>query len=244
VLRALTGPDLGIAYVICREGDRFISPGAGWPVRVNLEDGTLAAMTDARDPNLPQHFHWGSFEYAALSPDGKWLFADGGALVRYRIEDTKLTLDATSHVGMGGGAKLGICVSPDSQWVCFPTGGGNDGLLYGTYVYRADDLSRPAFTLKQGAYPMIVGFDPVGKHVLSQDSQPPLMVFDQNGTKRGEYKFGTIRGSHDVKQYAPHPKDGRSLLLRSNEHLLLVEFAEAEGRGRPILERPADPAAP
>ena len=80
----------------------------------------------------------------------------------------------------------------------------------------------------QGAYSEIVGFDPVGKRIFSQNYQLPLIVFDQNGTKRGEYKFGEIRGSHNVKQYVAHPKDGRGLRLRTNEQLLLVEFGRAE----------------
>src|SRR5262249_62286650 len=52
LLKILTGPKFGIAYVFCREGDRF-SDGADLPVRVNLEDGTVAAMTQARDPIAP-----------------------------------------------------------------------------------------------------------------------------------------------------------------------------------------------
>jgi hypothetical protein len=223
LLKALTGPTLGIAYVFCREEGPFNAE-AGLPFRLDLEDGTFAAMRPARDPAVRQGFPWAGFGYPALSPDGKWLFADGGALLRYRIDGTTLTLDAASHTGMGGGHKEGICVSPDSQWVCFPNGGGNDGLNYATYVYRTADLSRPAFILHQGAYPEVVGYDPAGQRLFSQNYDLPLIVFDANGTKRGEHKFGSVSGSHNVKQYAGHPTDGRGLLVRTNESLLLVEF--------------------
>ena len=108
--------------------------------------------------------------------------------------------------------------------MCFPTGGGNDGLNYGTYVYRTSDLSRPAFTMKQGAYPEIVGYDPVSKQFFSQNYDTPLLVFDVNGTKRGAHKFGQITGSHNIRQYAPHPKDGVGLLVRSKEELVVAQF--------------------
>src|SRR5262249_6874957 len=194
LMRALTGPDLGVAYVLCRESG-FVAQGAVLPVRVNLEDGTFAALTLVHPEGVRPTRRGINFEYAALSPDGKWLFADDGRLVRCRVDDLTLTLDASSREGMGGGHKAGICVSPDSQWVCFPTGGGNDGLNYATYVYRTADLSRPAFTLRQGAYPEIVGYDSAGQRLFSQNYQHPLLVFDLNGTRRGEYKFGRIQGS-------------------------------------------------
>jgi hypothetical protein len=226
--KALSGPGLAVAYAFCRDAETFRPSANGLPVRVDLTDGTLAAMTLAADPTGRAVPGLDGFEYAALSPDGKWLFADGFGLLRYRIEDATLTPDGRTREGMGGGAKTGICISPDSKWVCFPTGGGNDGLTYGTYVYLTDDLSRPAFTLQQGAYPEVVGFDHAGKRLFGQNAEYPLIVFDANGTKRGEYKFGPTRGLHNVKQFAAHPTVGRVLLLRTNDQLLLVEFAASE----------------
>jgi hypothetical protein len=211
------------SYIFTQDRDDF---GDGAPVRLELEDGTFTPLTPAVATGLPNQFvrHRG-FEWPALSPDGKWLFADGGRLLRYRIGGTTLTLDAATREDMGSGHKEGICVSPDSQWVCFPTGGGNDGAGYGTYIYRIADMSKPACLLKQDAYPEIVGSDPVSQRIFTQNYDHPLMVYDHTGKNLGTYRLGTISGSHNIKQYAAHPTDGRSLLLRTSQHLVLVEFA-------------------
>jgi hypothetical protein len=226
--KALTGPDLTVAYAFCRTA-QFGDPGL--PMRVNLEDGTIAEMHLERSDASRRFIALGGFGFPALAPNGQWLFTDGGHLLRYSIDGLKLTLDASSHAGMGNGHKAGVCVSPDSRWVCFPTGGGNDGLNYATYVYRTEDLSRPAFTLHQGAYPEIVGFDRAGKRIFSQNYDHALLVFDQNGTKRSEHKFAGVGGSHNIRDYAARPTDGRALLLRTNDALLLIEFADGRPAG-------------
>jgi hypothetical protein len=224
--KVLTGPSLVVAYVFSRDSGYFTAS-TGLPIRINLEDGTLAAMTTSRDPAVKGWMPSG-FGSAALSPDGKWLFGEGGPLLRFRIDGTSLILDGRSHRGVGSGHRTGICVSPDSQWVCLPTGGGNDGLLYGTYVYHSTDLSQPAFDLKQGAYPNLVGFDPAGKRVFTQSFSHPLMVFDHNGTKLSEHTLVPVREPYHAKQYAAHPVDGNALLLRTTDKLLLVEFTSAD----------------
>ncbi len=80
-----------------------------------------------------------------------------------------------------------------------------------------------AAALASGAYPRIVGFDPAGKRFFAQNHDFPLIVFGQDGTKSKEYRLEVPGGQH-VWQYAMHPNDGRGLLLRTDNALILIEL--------------------
>lgn len=209
----LTGPSLEYAYLFADSQ----------PFRLNLADGTVAPMVLTAAPGFK------GFGYANLTPDGKYLFADGGLLTAYKIDNLKLTFKDQSNEQMGSGNKEGICISPDSQWVCFPTGGGNEGASYGTYIYRTDDLSKPAFLMKQGAYPEVVGFDPPHHRFFSQNGDHYLLIFDDKGRQLGAYG-ASQQVMHKVRQYAARPTDGRALLLRTVDQLFLIEFMDGAMR--------------
>lgn len=55
-----------------------------------------------------------------------------------------------------------------------------------------------------------------------EKSHLPLIL--ETGAKRGMHKLDAISGSHNVRQYAARPTDGRALLLRTEKELLLIEF--------------------
>jgi hypothetical protein len=225
--RVLTGPGLDVAYIYCRS-TLTVGDGGWLPVRLSLEDGTLALLTLKPNPAVRPAVPFESRRCVALSPDGQWLFAGGGTLQRYRIDGTTVTPDASAPEEAESGARHPICVSSDGQWVCYPVGiSGRDRRSAGNRVYHTADLSRPAFTFPLGEFPRVVGYDPVGKRIFAQDIVRPLLVYDQKGIKVGEHPLGKTRGGYNILQYAVHPSDGRTLLLRTGDELILVELTPA-----------------
>jgi hypothetical protein len=166
-----------------------------------------------------------------ITPDGKYLFARGGIeqLFRFRIDakTQALAIDESSQ-RIAQGRIEEICVSPDSLYVCLPSGGGNPRGLnnhpevraYSTYVYPVTRINEPAFVLEQGAYPTAVGFDPKGGLVYGQNRSHQLILFTPTGVKQREYTFGQARR---VRQFLVHP-EGRKLLLLTEDKLFLVEL--------------------
>jgi hypothetical protein len=155
-----------------------------------------------------------------VTPDGKYLFTAGNfeQMLRFGIANGALKFEEESQRIAQGQIVAGIQVSPDSKYVCYPAGGGNysglkghpDVKPYSTYVYPVDNVNKPAFTLEQGAYPGVVGFDPEGKRIYAQNFEHPLQVFSATGVKKKEYNFGNAK---DVRQYLVHPGGNRLLLL-------------------------------
>src|SRR5262249_15025069 len=129
------------------------------------------------------------FALAAVSPDGKYFFGMGGIeeLHRIKIDGAELSYEQSSPRISSNGQQ--ICISPDSRHVCLPAGGGNGshpdhpdlGGPYGTYIYPVTDLRKPAFGIRQGAYPRAVGFDPKAQQVYAQNHSKQLLVFSYTG---------------------------------------------------------------
>jgi S1-C subfamily serine protease len=157
------------------------------------------------------------FDLAAATPDGKYLFGMGGIeqLHRFRISGDKLVYEESSpRIAQNGQA---IEVSPDSRYVCLPSGGGNYGTSYGTFLYSVTDLHNPALTIQSGAYPRALGFDPKKELLFSQDFRHQLIVFTLGGIKQAEYE---LAGGGQVKQLLPSPRGGKLLVL--TEHKLYL----------------------
>src|SRR5262249_19211165 len=122
----------------------------------------------------------------------------------------------------------GLCVSGDGKYMCAPCGGGNyPGLKnhpqvtpYSTYIYPVDNLNKPAFVLKQGAYPLAVGFDGKAGLAYTQNFQQQMIVFTDTGMKLKEYRLDC----GNPRQYLVHP-EGRKLLVLGDTKLLLVTLA-------------------
>src|SRR5207244_3562524 len=138
---------------------------------------------------------------------------------RLRIADGKLTFEESGQRIAQGRIVAGIQVSPDSKFVCIPSGGGNynQGLKnhpearpYSTYVYPVENINKPAFVLEQGAYPHAVGFDPAARLVYSNNHDHHLIVFGATGIKKKEYHWG---GGRDIYQYLVHPDGGKLFVL-------------------------------
>jgi hypothetical protein len=171
------------------------------------------------------------FDNPVMTPDGKYVFTRGGIeqLHRFRVTPDGLELEDSSPRIAQGAIRGGIQVSPDSKYVCLPTGGGNYGVAkdhpphkpYSTYIYPVEDLKKPAFAIHQGAYPQVVGFDPVARKVYGQNGGTPLIIFGAAGVRQEEHKLSPQ--DRNVRQFLVHPDGGRLLLL-SDANLLWVEL--------------------
>ncbi|HYT90085.1 MAG TPA: hypothetical protein VEL76_15365 [Gemmataceae bacterium] len=214
VERVLSAPGLKIALATSR--------------RQPSNDGTVTIL------DLVKGTQVGQFEantrYSRITPDGKYYFAVGGgaSLSRYSINGTTLTLE--QRTGSMGSNAQSVNVSPDSKYVCLPCGGGNSKAdrPYSTCVYPVGNLNEPEFTLPSGGYPHVVGFDPAGGLVYTQNAETQLLVYSITAIKRGEYNLtGRDARADGSRQFVPHPR-GKRLLVLTGKRLLFVEL---EGTG-------------
>jgi hypothetical protein len=170
-----------------------------------------------------------------VAPDGSSLFTrSDNQIFRLKIQPAGgLTYtDNTPKIGSGS-LGAGIQISPDSKYVCLPTGNGNVKDLkghpaigpYSTYVYPASSLGKAAFALEQGAYPTTVGFDPVAGRIYAQNTSFTFMVYGMDGMKKKDYRIGSGRREF-VRQYLVHP-DGGKVLVLVDEELQWVELPKS-----------------
>src|SRR5262249_9575910 len=125
--RVVSAPTLAVALA---GAPKKFGGGAGSVVLLELKSGS----TVKEIPNI-------EFQYAVLSPDGQNLFAQGGfsEIFHYKLVGDDLVLAGKSP----GIAQNGQCVvvSPDSRFVCLPSGGGNGPIAglktssYSTYIF-------------------------------------------------------------------------------------------------------------
>lgn len=193
-----------------------------------------------------------SFRNITVSPDGVYLYCVGfECLHQFKINRTRLTYEQM-------GPRIGsnpqrIEISPDSRYVCMPSGGGNGSpknhpataTPYHTFVYRVGDLQRPVITIDSGNYPRALAFDRVKGMIYGQNHDHSLITFLPSGMRQKEYKLDT-RGN-ETAQIAVHPGGGRLLVLtRSNLYWVAFNgspFLNAEAP--PVVAAaPPEPAAP
>ncbi|MCI0685319.1 MAG: hypothetical protein L0Y71_24740 [Gemmataceae bacterium] len=173
----------------------------------------------------------GEFESLAVTPDSNYLLTGSDRITRSKIlKSGTLKVEEVGPVIASGRRGSGLMVSPDSKWVCLPTGGGNiTGLPfhpaaknYPTFVYPIKNLKKPDFALELGGYPEVVGFDPAAKLVLAQSADFPLIVCGTTGIMQQGHRLKDVR---DVRQYLAHPA-GRKLLLLAASRLTWVELGK------------------
>ncbi|HEV3446742.1 MAG TPA: trypsin-like peptidase domain-containing protein [Gemmataceae bacterium] len=173
--------------------------------------------------------HFVGFAGAVVSGDGKYLFTRGGTgqLHRFALKDSNLVFEESSQPILQG-HEAEICLSPESRYVCLPSGDGNRRDLpdhprvadFSTYVYPVTNLKRPAYALTQGTEPEAVAFDPRAGYVYGQNLDHQLILFNLAGVKRREY---SLTGKGGVRQFLVHPGGGR-LLVYTGAKLLLVQL--------------------
>jgi hypothetical protein len=216
VQEVLAAPGLKGAIGICKEGGPVVIEFGG-------DGGTVGEAVIERDALTSVPKDVDGFDQAALSADGKRLFAigPGGQLLRYRAEGKVLFLEEAGS-SIVTGPRRPVCVSPDGKWVAAPCPDGNvNAGKHSTFVFAAGDLSKPAFTLAGGPFPNAVGFDVAGGLVYTHSSTSVLLTFDAAGAKKGQYRFGGPKTVPSVRQILPHP-GGRRLLLVTSAGLYAV----------------------
>jgi hypothetical protein len=161
-----------------------------------------------------------NFEHGVLSDDGKRLYTTGGfgQVFRFALDGPAVTFGEASPALISGRFE-GISLSPDGQYVCAPTGGGNAATEgepqqppYTTAVFAGDNFKKPLLRLKSGAYPMAVGFDTRAGLLYAQNHDSQLIVFDSQGIKLKEYNLNKGGGGSSTRQFLVHP-GGRKLLV-------------------------------
>lgn len=169
------------------------------------------------------------FDHLTLTPDGKYLFAEGGieALQRMQVRGESVIVEEFSpRIGQNSQE---IIVSDDASYVAMPSGGGNypaEGhprVGYGTYIYSVTDLQSPQLGISTGAYPRMLGFDSVARKIYAQNYEQQLIVVNSGGMKEGEYSLSGRRT--DVRRFLVHPFGYRLCVLTSNE-LFWVELVK------------------
>jgi S1-C subfamily serine protease len=212
VTRALSSPSLSMAYAVGQNGLTVL----------DLKKGKGVKAYSNRD--LGQFF---AFRHAAITPNGKYLFTQGGLeqLLRFKLDGADVKLEEMSPRIAANGQT--IVVSPDSAYVALPSGGGNYQPLkdhpkvgpYSTYIYKVTDIKRAAKAISSGAYPRALAFDSKAGLFYAQNFQKQLIIFSQGGIKKKEYQLG----GGDPKQFLAHPQ-GRKLLLLTAQKLFYVEL--------------------
>jgi hypothetical protein len=79
-----------------------------------------------------------------------------------------------------------------------------------------------ALTLKGGAYPIAVGFDPIAGLFYIQNAQKPFIVFDKFGLKLKEFTLGGPTAPRGIRQFLVRP-DGWNVLVLTDAALFVVE---------------------
>jgi hypothetical protein len=161
------------------------------------------------------------YDNPVVTQDGKYLFATGGAeqVYRFKLDGEEIKFEEASPRLLQGRFE-GICLSPDGDYVCAPAGGGNyplDGqpaAPYCTYIYSTASFKKPALVLKQGAYPLAVGFDLRSGLLYAQGTGGNFLIFDaQTGIKLKEHNLAEGQGQPGgTRQFLAHP-EGRKVLV-------------------------------
>jgi hypothetical protein len=221
LLQAVSAPPLSVAIAAVGDNPRTLPETLAV---LDLKTGATAKVYGRRDFDPRQGLAFGS---PTVTPDGVYLFTRSDRLHRFRIAGGALALEETCR---GEGLNpVSIAVSPDSKWVCMPSGGGN-GLggpgaqklpRYHTVIYAVKALGVPAVVIAQGAYPRTAAFDPRTGKIYAQNMERQLLVFNAQGKREREMALGG-RGE-DTAQILPHPEGGRLLVLTS-ARLCSVQF--------------------
>ena len=99
----------------------------------------------------------------------------------------------------------GVYVSPDSNYVALPSGGGNDGVPgfprrgYSTCLFNTSDLTQGMRSIETGAYPRSIRWDAKSKWVFAQDFDHQLKIYsNKTGMLHSQYQLAK-RGSDNVR---------------------------------------------
>ncbi len=170
-------------------------------------------------------------ETLVASPDGKYLFIEGGieALIRLRVDQDRIVVEESTP-RIRSGRRSPIVVSSNSRLVAAPSGGGNSQagtlprLRYGTYIFKTNDFSIPAISIESGAYPAAIAVDVRARLIYANSHELPLIVFNAGGSRVQAFNV-TAGRAPEVKQILPHPKGFRAGVL-TEHHLYWADVTD------------------
>ncbi len=160
------------------------------------------------------------FDALTVSPDGKYLFAEGfECLHRFRIKGTSLEYEEM-------GPRLGtgrIEISPDSKYLTMVGSLSSNAIKnhprikQGSLpIYRLENLQDPVRVVEVGIHPRALGFDVARGRLLGHDHNRPLLVLGSRSEPEREYALPVARNSR-VRQILPHPVYSGALVLTDKE---------------------------
>ncbi len=207
--KVATSPESKFAFVSEGRSDRKL-------IVLDLNEGEPVqqySTSDFRDHIVRKHERGSpihSFGMPAVSPDGRYLFCVAlECLHKFRIDGSELEyLEVGARIGSNARR---IEISPDSNYVSLPSGGGNTGRGYTTLVFRTSDILEPVIKIESGAYPQALGLDKKAKLIYAQNSGSALITFSPKGIKRKEYQSRQLGNS--AKLFLVHPSGGNLLIL-------------------------------
>lgn len=201
---------------------------------IDLESGKVVARRRGSEFHLPAGMpavrrdgESPGFNFATITPDGKYMMTGGENLNRMRIEGDDFVYEEAGPGGIGQNPQR-LEVSPDSLYVAMPSGGGNGRLPnlpgpYNTFVYRISDLQTPVIVVSSGAYPRALSFDKAAGYIYAQSYGTALMTFTPAGVQEKSFKLGMKQGE-ETEQMLVHPS-GRRVLVLAGTSLVWLDLS-------------------
>jgi len=216
--RAVSSPAISVGFAIGDRQQRYLT------LRViDLKNGQVVREYGTSDFKDRHAYYAGP----VVTPDGKYLFTQGGSLLRFRILDDELELEENSRDSGDTAHQRGIAISPDGYYVSLLTtfGGGQSN---GTNIYKITNLSRPEIVIRSIPGPTSLAFDLKAGLIFADHPQHPLIFFHPNGTRLKEYSLASpARQGGRTRQFLVHP-DGGKLLVLTDSKIVLVTLPRAE----------------
>jgi cytoskeletal protein RodZ len=182
-----------------------IAAGAKAPLAVALNKGGEVILFDPKAAKIVQKQtvkdlvpDTDNFLLAAMTPDGKYLFAEArtGKLHRLHVVDQTLVYEqGTAHIASKTGR---IDISPDGNHVCLSSETGNSETGLRTFIYPVEDLTTPDVILNPGPTPRAVGFDSNRGTIYAQSLKYALIAFSKSGAKIQPYELPGVGETRQI----------------------------------------------
>ncbi|MCS7045099.1 MAG: hypothetical protein NZO58_01955 [Gemmataceae bacterium] len=232
IRRILAVPALAHAFAASRQVVERKPPAAEIDVKRTVKDVVAVLDTAA---GVPLHYFDVAPRLAALTPDGQFLFTESsdGKLVRYQVRQDVLVYDDESVPISMVDQGQGICVSPDSRYVCLSCKLGNktsafvpEAKIYTTYIFSVDNLRAPVVRIETGSAPRAFGFDPVSRSIFASNQDKQVLRFSMAGVLFQDASAAGAEGpAGQPQQFLTHPH-GHAVMVRTERTIYQFEFAK------------------
>jgi hypothetical protein len=208
--RAVSAAPLSVAFAAADRGDALHV--------IDLASGQVKKYQPT-EPNFVRAW----MDNPAVTPDGKYLFTEGGAtfLLRSAVKDGGVTPQEKSpEVGREGR----VCISADSRFMCYAVREGNKnatGRGWSTVVFAADSFKKQECVLDLDSHCMPVDWDLVTGNIYTGTPETQLVVYNNGGVKQKDVKVG----KGQARQFLAHP-EGNKVVVLLLDQLWLVDLTK------------------